>query len=334
MPETLTRILNQEHPLYKPATKQKLGEGRLVTVFGGTGFLGRHLVPLLARDGWKVRIAVRHPTQADFLKTAGELGQVSALATDIADSGSVSQALKGSDAAVNLVGILHERGRQSFDLLQAQAPKNMAQAAADFGLEKFVHLSAIGADKASRADYARTKALGEEALKEGFPKATILRPSVIFGPEDSFYNRFANMAKLSPFLPLIGGGKTLLQPVYVNDVAQAIRLSLAESKKHRGKTYELGGPDVWSFKECLLFLMKVMGKRRVLISLPFSLALAQGFFMERLPTPPLTRGQVIMLQRDNVVSDKALASEELGTLEDFGIIPKSMVQIVPRYIKA
>ena len=298
---------------------------RVVTVFGGSGFVGRHLVWRLAKQGWIVRVAVRRPSQAGFLKPLGEIGQITPLRAPVQDPVAVAAAMAGANAAVNLVGILYERGKQTFAGVHARGAQTVAEAAAAAGIEHLVQVSAIGADLHGGAAYARSKGAGEAAVKTAFPSATILRPSVVFGPEDDFFNRFAAMARLSPALPLIGGGATRFEPVYVGDVARAIVKCLADPAC-AGKTYELGGPRVYTFKEIFQLLLREIRRRRLLVPLPFALAAAQARFLELLPVPPLTRDQVRMLRRDNVVSEGAL------TLADLGIAPTAAEVILPTYL--
>jgi NADH dehydrogenase len=295
---------------------------RLATVFGGSGFIGRYVVRNLARDGWLVRVAVRRPDDALFLKTAGVVGQVTPLATNVRDRGSVARPIAGADAAVNLVGILHESGRQRFEAVQAEGARMIAEEAARAGVAQLVHVSAIGADAHSSSSYARTKAEGEAAVRQAFPAATILRPSIVFGPEDDFFNRFARMTRLSPALPLIGGGRTRFQPVYVGDVADAI----VKAIETPGAVYELGGPKVYSFAELMRLLLDNLGRRRLLMPLPFPIASLMGSVMQCLPNPQLTADQVRLLKRDNVVSEGA---NGLATL---GITPTSVEAILPTYL--
>jgi NADH dehydrogenase len=298
---------------------------RVVTVFGGSGFIGRHLIGRLAKQGWIVRVAVRRPSQAGFLKPLGEVGQITPLRAPVQDPIAVEAAVEGADAAINLVGILYERGKQTFAGVHAGGARTVAEAAAAAGVEHLVQVSAIGADLHAAADYARSKAAGEAAVKTAFPSATIVRPSIVFGPEDDFFNRFAVMARLSPALPLIGGGSTRFEPVYVGDVAQAIAKCVADPAC-AGKTYELGGPRVYTFKELLQLLLREIRRRRLLVPWPFALAEVQARFLELLPVPPLTRDQLRMLRRDNVVSEGAL------TLADLGIQPTSVEVILPTYL--
>jgi NADH dehydrogenase len=297
----------------------------LITVFGGSGFIGRHLVRRLARQGWTIRVAVRRPTGANFLKPMGDVGQITPVRASIGDPVAVQAAVSGARAVVNLVGILYERGARSFAAVHARGAHTVAAASGAAGVERLIHMSAIGADLHAEAEYARSKGAGEAAVKTAFPKATILRPSVVFGPEDDFFNRFAAMARLSPILPLIGGGHTRFQPVYVGDVAEAIAACLVEPAT-AGKTYELGGPRIYSFKELMELLMAQIGRQRLLVPLPFALASFQALFLEKLPVPPLTRDQVTLLRRDNVVAAGALG------LSDLGITPTSVESIVPTYL--
>ena len=297
----------------------------VVTVFGGSGFIGRHLIGRLAKQGWIVRVAVRRPSQADFLKPLGEIGQITPLRAPIQDPIAVEAAVAGADAAINLVGILYERGKQTFAGVHARGAQTVAEAAAAAGVGHLVQVSAIGADLHGVADYARSKGAGEVAVKTAFPSATIVRPSIVFGPEDDFFNRFAAMARLSPVLPLIGGVSTRFEPVYVGDVAQAIAKCIADPAC-AGKTYELGGPRIYTFKELLQLLLREIRRRRLLVPWPFALAEVQARFLELLPVPPLTRDQLLMLRRDNVVSEGAL------TLADLGIAPTSAEVILPTYL--
>ncbi len=297
---------------------------RLVTIFGGSGFVGRHTVRALAKAGWRIRVAVRRPNQAFFLKTAGTVGQIAAFKCDVADPDQVAAALAGADAAVNLTGILYPHGGQGFDDVHVTGARNIAEAAARAGLRLLVHVSAIGADSESSSHYAQSKAAGEAQLRAAFPAAAILRPSIVFGPEDDFFNRFAGMARFTPALPLVSGGKTRFQPVFVGDVAAAIAATLSDSA--RGRTYELGGPTVYSFRELLQLVCQQIGRKRLLLPLPFGLALFKSFFLQLLPTPLLTPDQVRLLRYDNVVSPTAL------TLADLGITANSVEAKLPLYL--
>jgi NADH dehydrogenase len=299
-------------------------KGRLITVFGGSGFIGRNLVRDLADRGARVRVAVRHPNQALFLKPMGDVGQIQIVQANLRHAGSVAAAVDGADAVINLVGILFESGKQKFDEIQAKGARRVAEAAANAGVSRLVHISAIGADADSPSKYARAKAAGEEAVKAAFPNATILRPSIVFGPDDDFFNRFAALATISPALPLIGG-ETKFQPVYVGDVADAITAAL-EDEKSAGKTYEMGGPRTYTFRELMELTLKEIQRKRMLISVPFGLAKFKAAFLQMLPNPLLTVDQVKLLAFDNVVAPKA------KKLKDLGITPTPAEAILPRYL--
>jgi uncharacterized protein YbjT (DUF2867 family) len=294
----------------------------LVTVFGGSGFLGRHTVRALARAGWRIKVASRHPNRAFFLRPLGTVGQIDFVKCDITDTESVARAMLGAQAVINLTGILFEKG-QNFEDVQAQGAANIADCAAGAGLGALVHISAIGADLESDSAYAVTKAEGELNVRTAFPKAVILRPSIVFGPEDGFFNKFAEMARFAPALPLVGGGHTRFQPVFVGDVAQAIVAALS---RQDGRTYELGGPSTYSFKDLLQLILRETGRNRALMPLPFGLASLAAAFLQLLPNPLLTVDQVRLLKRDNVVSPTAAG------LSDLGITPTSVEAIVPSYL--
>lgn len=304
---------------------------RLVTVFGGSGFVGRHLVRALAKDGWRVRVACRRPDLAGHLQPLGAVGQIHAVQANLRYRKSIAAALQGADAVVNLVGILNESGRQKFSTVQAQGARFVAEEAAKAGITNFVQLSAIGANAQSASDYARTKAEGEAAVLAAVPSAVVLRPSIIFGPEDQFFNRFANLARFTPALPLIGRGETKFQPVYVGDVAEAA-LKALDGKARPGTVYELGGPETRSFKALLEYILAVTGRKRLLLPLPFALAKFKASILECLPGKLLTVDQVTLLETDNVVS--AAAKAEGRTLEGLGIEPTSFEAIVPTYLYA
>ncbi len=297
----------------------------VVTVFGGSGFIGRTLVKRLAKTGAAIRVPVLNPERAKLLKPMGDVGQITPMRIDIGSDGEVAAAIEGADAVINLIGILYQRGASRFDRVHVEAPGRMATAARRAGVGRFVHLSAIGADPASPAAYARSKAAGEAAVRAALPDAVILRPSIVFGPEDNFFNRFAGLAQLFPALPLIGGGHTRFQPVYVGDVADAIMVALRDPATN-GKTYELGGPRVYSFKELMTLMLAEIQRDRLLVPLPFGLATLQAAVLELLPVPLLTRDQVKMLKRDTVVAAGAL------TLRDLGIAPTVLEPILPTYL--
>ncbi|WP_186392883.1 MULTISPECIES: complex I NDUFA9 subunit family protein [unclassified Pannonibacter] len=303
--------------------------GKLVTVFGASGFLGRHVVLALARRGYRIRAAVRRPDLAEHLQPQGGVGQIMPVQANLRYRWSVDRAVEGADAVVNLVGILYQSGRQSFDAVQGFGPRAIAEAARAAGLNGIVHVSAIGADAASPAAYARSKAAGEAGVLETLPDSVILRPSIVFGPEDDFFNRFAAMARMSPVLPLVGGGGTKFQPVYVGDVAAAVAKAVDGGCKP-GTVYELGGPEVKSFKECLELMLEITRRKRLLLPLPFGAAEMQARVLQLLPKPLLTVDQVKMLRVDNVVS--AAAEAEGRTLAGLGINPSSLAAILPSYL--
>jgi NADH dehydrogenase len=298
---------------------------RLATVFGGSGFLGRYVVQRLAKQGWMVRAAERRPDEALFLKPLGEIGQITPVAANIRHQASVEAAIVGADAVVNLVGLLYQSGRQRFDAVHVEGAGRVAAAARKAGASRFVQISAIGADPASPAAYGRTKAAGEAAVKAAFPDATVLRPSIVFGPEDQFFNRFARMARMSPALPLIGGGHTKFQPVYVGDVADAV-MAVIDRNDSQGKTYELGGPEIRSFRELMVLMLEEIGRRRLLVPVPFAIASLQGALLQLLPSPPLTLDQVRLLRRDNVVASG------MAGLGELGVSPTALELILPTYL--
>jgi NADH dehydrogenase len=301
----------------------------LVTVFGGSGFLGRSVVRALCKRDYRIRVAVRRPELAGFLQPLGKVGQIHAVQTNLRYPASVEAAMRDSHAAINLVGILAESGPQSFEAVQALGAGAVAKAAAAVGAS-MVHVSAIGADENSLSRYGRSKAAGEKAVLAAVPSATILRPSVVFGPEDQFTNRFAALARISPMLPLIGGGVTKLQPVYVGDVATAVA-DAVDGKTRQGATYELGGPEVLTMREIIELILATIERRRMLVSLPFGLAKLQALLLQFAPGPlKLTPDQVVLLRSDNVVSDSA---KHAGlTLEGLGIVPDSLEAIAPQYL--
>jgi uncharacterized protein YbjT (DUF2867 family) len=301
----------------------------LVTVFGGSGFLGRSVVRALAKRDYRIRVAVRRPELAGHLQPLGRVGQIHAVQANLRYPASVEAAMRDSHAAINLVGILAESGAQTFEAVQALGAGAVAKAAAAMGA-RMVHVSAIGADENSPSHYARSKAAGEKAVLSAVPSATILRPSVVFGPEDQFTNRFASLAWISPVLPLIGGGFTKLQPVYVGDVATAVA-DAVEGKTRAGAPYELGGPEVLTMREIMEIILAIIERRRILVSVPFGLAKFQALFLQFAPGPlKLTPDQVVLLGSDNVVSHTAKAADL--TLEGLGITPDSLEAIAPQYL--
>jgi uncharacterized protein YbjT (DUF2867 family) len=310
------------------AMTERVQTPKLVTVFGGSGFVGRHVVRALARRGYRVRAAVRRPDLTGFLQPLGNVGQIQAVQANLRVRWSVDRAVEGADHVVNLVGILHSSGRQTFDAVQSFGARAVAEAARAVGAG-LTHVSAIGADLNSEAAYGRTKAEGEQAVRETVPDAVILRPSIVFGPEDAFFNRFANMARFSPVLPLIGGGETKFQPVFVGDVAEAVARS-ADGAVEAGRIYELGGPRVASFRECMEEMLAIIDRKRLLVTVPWPIAYLQASVLELLPNPLLTSDQVAMLKTDNIVS--ATAIQDGRTLQGLGIQPRSTAAILPEYL--
>jgi NADH dehydrogenase len=297
----------------------------VATVFGGSGFIGRYVVKRLAAAGHVVRVAVRNTNSALFLKPMGAVGQVVPLYAPITSKADVARATEGATYVVSLVGILAERRPGDFRRVQAEGPGRIAEAAAAAGVSRLVHVSAIGADPASPSQYASSKGLGEQALLAAFPSATILRPSLVFGPEDQFFNRFAGMARLLPFLPVFSG-TTRFQPVYVGDVADAVMAALGRPEA-AGKIYELGGPEVFTFEALMAWIVAEIRRPRRLVHVPMRLARFQARIMERLPGKPLTRDQLLLLARDNV------ASATLPGLADLGINAAPIELIVPQYLQ-
>ncbi|MBO6519036.1 MAG: complex I NDUFA9 subunit family protein [Rhodospirillales bacterium] len=320
---------------------------RIITVFGASGFIGRHLVRRLAKNGWTVRAACRDPEKAHYLRTMGDVGQVIPWGADVRDPKSVRVALEGAEAAVNLVGILYESGSSTFQAIHADAAKLIAETAAQLGITRFVQMSALGAGKNAAAEYARTKAMGEDAVKAALPSARIVRPSVVFGPEDNFFNTFAGICRISPFLPVfgaptfpdvsIGGGKAFaidflgnggpkFQPVYVGDVADAI-VTCLDDDTTAGNTYELAGPSVYSFADLMRLVLKTTSRKRLLVPAPFWVLELKAFFLEKLPKPLLTTDQVKLMQTDNV------ASGTLPGLADLGVTATPAEAVLPTYLR-
>jgi uncharacterized protein YbjT (DUF2867 family) len=300
----------------------------LVTVYGGSGFLGRHVVRALAKRNYLIRVAVRRPDLANHLQPLGRVGQIHAVQANLRDAPSVEAAARDAQVLVNLVGILFERGRQRFDSIQTFGAEQVALAANAHGA-RLVHVSAIGADEHSPAHYARSKAAAERLVLSAQPSATIMRPSILFGPEDDFFNRFAALARMSPALPLIGGGHTRFQPVFVGDVATAIA-DAVNGKARAGTIYELGGPEVRTFKDLMQYVLATIERKRLLVPLPFFVARLQAMMLQYLPSPLLTPDQVELLRVDNVVSEAAKA--ESRTLQGLGIAPEPIEAIVPSYL--
>ncbi len=304
----------------------------IITIFGGSGFVGRYIARRMAKQGWRVRVAVRRPSEAYFVRPYGDVGQVEPIQANIRDDGSARAAIMGADVVVNCVGILYEDSRQKFDTVQAAGAARIARLAAECGASKMIHLSSIGADADSASDYGRTKAEGEAAVLEAFPSAVILRPSVIFGQEDQFFNRFAAMSKLSPIIPMVGAD-TKFQPVYVDDVAAA---ACAAATSDASGVYELGGPHTYTFRELMDLMLKEVRRKRLLIALPFGIAslmawvlgLVEVISLGLIKNRQITTDQVRLLQHDNVVSDSA------QTLEDLGIRSTAAEGVVGEYLYA
>lgn len=305
----------------------RVDTNKLVTVFGGSGFLGRYVALALARRGHRVRIACRRPDLAQNAQLAGRLGQIQPVQANLRYPWSVERAVEGSDHVVNLVGILAEAGKQRFAAVQAEGARVVAEAAARQGAG-LVQMSAIGADEASGSRYARTKAQGEKAALAAVPGAIVLRPSIVFGAEDQFFNRFAGMSRLSPVIPLVGA-QTLFQPVFVNDVALAVGAAV-DGEVEGGRIYELGGPEVRSFRQLMEEMLVVIDRRRFILPLPQGVASRVARLAQMLPGAPITTDQVAQLQHDNVVSAEAIAQKR--TFEAFGIAPRSLEAILPTYL--
>jgi uncharacterized protein YbjT (DUF2867 family) len=296
-----------------------------ITVFGGSGFLGRQIVRRLAADGGDVRVAVRHPERATFPGEAGAAGNITAIYADVWDEVSVGPAVAGADAVVNTVGHYVERGRATFEAIHGQGALHVARAAAAAGVGRLVHISGIGADEQSESPYVRARAVGERLVREAFPQATILRPSVMFGPEDAFFNQLAGIARLMPVLPLFGSGDVRLQPAYVGDVAEAVAKALT-MKAAEGETYELGGPRAYSYKALLQLLLRQVGRKRLLLPVPYLAWDLLAAVMAPLPKRPISRDQVVLMKHDNVVGPTALGFAALG------IAPHSVEKILPTYL--
>lgn len=299
-------------------------ERKVAVVFGGAGFIGRYVVSRLAQADYVVRVVTRNPTGARFLTTQGRVGQIVPLSASVSDPTDLARAVTGAHVVVNLLGILFERKAGDFQRVQADAPGLIGRAAAAANVAHLVHISAVGADPASASVYARTKAEGEAALRAAFPGAVILRPSVVFGPEDGFFNRFAQMASLLPFMPVVAGS-TRFQPVYVGDVADAVMAAIAQPEA-AGRTFELGGPRAMTMREVLRFILDTTKRNRRMIDMPMGLMRLQARFLEKLPTPPVTSDQLLLLGQDNVVGEGAAGLAALG------IAPTSIEVAVPPYL--
>lgn len=301
-------------------------QAQQVTVFGANGFIGRHVVRRLAKTGAIIRVPIRDQEQALFLKPMGDVGQIVTIPCSVRSDVSVRNAIGASDAVINLIGILHEKGPHTFQGIHVEAAARIARCAKEQGARHFVHMSALGANPHSTSAYAKSKAAGEQAVRAFFPEATLMRPSIVFGPEDHFFNLFASLAGISPFLPLVGGGATRFQPVYVGDVADAIVEAL-HNPKAAGHLYELAGSRIYTFKDLLVLMLDVIHKQRCLLSMSWSMAKIVAFFQEMLPQPLLTRDQVELLKYDNV------ASGIHPTLRDLDIDPTALELILPTYLE-
>ncbi|MBM3520595.1 MAG: complex I NDUFA9 subunit family protein [Alphaproteobacteria bacterium] len=302
---------------------------QIVTVIGGSGFVGRHVVRALARRGYRIRVACRRPDLAGHVQPLGTPGQIMPVQANLRYPESLKAAVAGAHGVINLVGILHESGAQDFDAIHAQGAEAAAKAARAAQARLFIQMSALGADEASPSAYARSKARGESLARGAFPGAIAIRPSVIFGPEDDFLNRFACLSRFAPALPLIGGGATRFAPVFVGDVAEAIA-KLVDAGMADGRAYELGGPRELSFRDILAFILEATGRRRLLVPLPFAVAKPLALILGLLPKPLLTSDQVELLRTDNVVS--AAARKDGRTLEGLGIAPRTLESVVPSYL--
>jgi NADH dehydrogenase len=298
----------------------------LVAVFGGSGFLGRYTVRALAKAGYRVRVGVRRPNLGNYLVPMGQVGQIQVVKANVANADHVASVVSGADAVINLVGIMRQGGRQRFQRLHRDAPEALAKAAMNAGAQTFVHVSALGASQNSPSLYARTKAEGEMRVREAFPAATIFRPSLMFGPEDNFFNRFAGMARMWRAVPLIGGGQTKFQPVYVGDVASAIEKSVVDPAAARGRTYELAGPSIYTFKDMMALMLHETYRKAALVPIPFGLASFGASLANLTPWAPLTPDQVKLLKSDTVMTKGALG------LHDLAIEPDSVEAVLPGYI--
>lgn len=301
-------------------------QNKVICIFGGSGFIGRSVCQELARAGYRLKIATRIPESAYALKTYGDVGQIVPFQCNYKDVASIESAIEGCDYVINLVGILFEKGKNNFSRVHQDLPENIAKICALKKIRKFIHISALGIEK-SKSKYAKSKVKGESLVMAAYPKATILKPSVVFGPSDSFFNMFAKLATVLPVLPLIGGGKTKFQPVYVGDIALAIKNIVQEQENiYEGQSYQLGGPEIVTFKEIYQILLSEINRGRALISLPWMVAKIQGSILSLMPKPLLTRDQVTSLQTDNIMDEGAKG------FKDLGVSPTAMGTVLPRYL--
>lgn len=305
----------------------------IVTVIGGTGFVGRQIVRRLAQAGYRLRVTSRKPSHALSVTPLGGVGQIALLKADVRNEAEVAKAVEGADVVINLVGILRPSGGRTFDAMHNEGAAAVARLAAKAGVKRLIHISAIGADPKARSSYARSKGDGEAAVREAFPTATILRPSIVFGPGDGFFNRFAELMRMSRLVfPLFGGGKTKFQPVFVGDVADAVANAIADERT-RSRVYELGGPAVYSFKDLLAFVAETTERKRAFFPLPFVVSDVMGALTGWLPFAPITLDQSRLLRQDNVVKAGADAAK-VGTLADLGVQPTALEAVVPSYLYA
>jgi uncharacterized protein YbjT (DUF2867 family) len=314
--------------LLSPAETTGASMQNLVTVFGGSGFIGGQAVRQLAKAGWRIRVAVRQPNLAYAMRLHGDVGQIDVVQANIRNEPSIRRALEGATASLNLASTLYEHGRQGFQALNVMGARNVAAAARAEGVVRLVQMSALGADAGSASKYARTKAEGEIAVREIYPDAVVVRPSIVFGPQDRFFNKFAAMASVSPVLPLVGGGATRFQPVFVGDVARALRLAVTAAET-AGRTYELGGPAVFTFRELMELMLKEIDRRRILLPIPFSISevMGMGFaLLSGFAPPVITDDQVTLLKTDNVVTGAYPGLAELG------ITPATLESVLPSYL--
>ena len=298
---------------------------KIIAIFGAGGFLGKHLMRLLTKLDYRVKVATRNPYQKNYLKPLGNPGQIELFKTNIFNPEEVKEVLKNCDLAINLVGILYENGRQKFDYIHSKFPSSLSNLCNEMGIKNLVHVSALGIKEKHTSKYMQSKLQGEKNIINNFKSSIILRPSVVFGPEDKFFNSFASIAQISPFLPLIGGGKTKFSPIYVGDVAKAIVKAL-ELNNSEPQIFELGGPENYSFKELMEILLIEIKKKRLLINIPFSFAKFNSYFLQLMPNPLLTQDQVELLKHDNVVSG------DYPTLKDLGITGTPIKNILSKYI--
>jgi len=303
--------------------------GDLITIFGGSGFVGRSVVRGLAKRGFRIRVAVRRPDLAFHLQPIGGVGQIHAVQANIRYPETIKAALAGADAAINLVGILHESGRQTFENVHVKGARAIAGAARELDINRFVHMSALGANADSGSLYARTKAEAETHVRQTLKDATILQPSVLFGPEDGFFNKFASLARLSPVFPLVGGGHTKFQPLFVGDLAEAV-VACLENRDAGGQTYELGGPEVLSLSEILEYIFVTIDRKRITVPMPFAVARFMAQFLKLMPNPVLTPDQVELLKQDSIVSAQAVLQNR--SLEALGVKAHTIAAIVPPYL--